>query len=117
MVHAVKPVMRLVSKGKKSARNYASAKQVNTQVTTEGELRLSEKLRLHVTFAVKVRKTMTHGTPTTSSPLTLPHLLRLPTNPATSPEATSHSNRQNKNDSVKIFLGKLKNAQKWALRR
>ena len=112
MVHAVKPAMRRESLPRKLGKLAGNAIALSTQVTTSVVLKLSEKLQLHATFAVKVRGTMTHGTPTTSSPLTLPHLLRLPTNPATSQEETNRSNSQSQLTRLKNSQGREKKVKK-----
>jgi len=67
--------------------------QANTQVTTNAVQKLSEKTPHIATFAVKVTRQMTHGKPTTLSPVTqhLPWLL--PIVLAMQAEVISHLSR------------------------
>jgi len=116
MVHAVKPVMRRELLLRKLGKLAGNVIALSTQVTTDVVLKLSEKLQLHATFAVKVRGTMTHGTQTTSSPLTLPHLLHLPTNPATNQEGTNRSNLKSQLTRLRFSQGRKKMSKKRANR-
>jgi len=84
----------------------------NTQVTTEDEQRLSEKLRFCVTSVAKEQETMTLGTLTTLSQQTQAHHLHLLTNLATSQEATNRFDSKNQLTRLRKFSGGQKRSKK-----
>lgn len=112
MVHAVKPVMRRELLPKKLDKLTASVTVLSILVTIDVALKLSEKLQSLVTSVAKERETTTHGTQTTSSPLTLPHLLHLPTNPAMSQEATNRFSSKNQLTRLRFSQGYKKRSKK-----